>query len=244
MGRRDAAWQDDETVRYYLDSVRAAIPFAAEQVAVMLRLVEQGRLPVSRFLDVGCGDGFLSAVMLRVYPGAEAVLVDFSEPMLDAAKARLGERVPAPVLVTADLATPSWLDAVAKRAPFDAIVSGFAIHHLEDGRKRGLYGELLALLAPGGAFVHDEHVAPEAAWIARAFDDGMIDAVWDHGRRDRPALTREESAAAYANRADREANRLAPLEAQCDWLREAGFVDVSAPFRWYELAVFGGFRPR
>jgi hypothetical protein len=33
-----------------------------------------------------------------------------------------------------------------------------------------------------------------------------------------------------------------PLASQCAWLREAGFVDVVAPFRWYELAVFGGYR--
>ena len=42
--------------------------------------------------------------------------------------------------------------------------------------------------------------------------------------------------------ADQEANRLVPLASQCVWLREAGFVDVVAPFRWYELAVFGGYR--
>ncbi|MDF3039731.1 MAG: uncharacterized protein K0Q71_2437, partial [Thermomicrobiales bacterium] len=64
MTRCDAAWQSNGTVRYYLDSVRGAIPFAAEQMTVMLRMVSRGRQPVARFLDVGCGDGFVSAVML------------------------------------------------------------------------------------------------------------------------------------------------------------------------------------
>ena len=31
-----AAWQQEKTVRWYLDSVRGAIPFAREQFAVML----------------------------------------------------------------------------------------------------------------------------------------------------------------------------------------------------------------
>lgn len=243
MGRRDITWRDDETVHYYLESVRGAIPFAVEQVAVVLRMLEQGP-PSGRFLDVGCGDGFLSAAMLGAHPGAEAVLVDFSEPMLNAARTRLGGRAPAPVFVAVDLATPAWLDQVAAHAPYDAIVTGFAIHHLEDDRKRALYGELLGLLTPGGAFVNDEHVAPEAPWMAAAFDEAMIDAVWAHRLRADPATTRDETAAAYAARPDREANRLAPLDRQCDWLREAGFVDVVAPFRWYELAVFGGYRPR
>ena len=90
MTRGDGAWQSDNAVRYYLDAVRGAIPFAAEQMAVMLRMVRQEPQPVARFLDVGCGDGFVSAVMLGAYPRAEAVLVDFSAPMLAAARERLG----------------------------------------------------------------------------------------------------------------------------------------------------------
>ncbi len=49
--------------------------------------------------------------------------------------------------------------------------------------------------------------------------------------------------AAYAKRPDHAANRLAPLDVQCAWLHEAGFVNVVVPFRWYEIAVFGGNRP-
>lgn len=238
-----AAWQQEQTVRWFLDSMRGAIPLAREQFAVTLEIVANGRQPVRRFLDLGAGDGVLSAVLLARYPAAEAVLVDFSPPMLAAAKERLAPLATRPVLVQADLATPAWREAVAAHAPFDAIVSSFAIHHLEDERKRALYGELLALLTPGGSFAHIEHVAADTPWIARAFDEAMIDAVWEHGRRSDPALTRHVAAAAYASRPDRDANRLAPLDVQCAWLREAGYTQVSAPFRWYEIAVFGGYRP-
>ena len=50
-----AAWQQEQTVRWFLDSVRGAIPFAREQFAVMLQVVENGRQPVRRFLDLGAG---------------------------------------------------------------------------------------------------------------------------------------------------------------------------------------------
>jgi SAM-dependent methyltransferase len=223
--------------------VRGAIPFAQEQFAVMLQLVANGRQPVRRFLDLGAGDGILSAVMLSSYPAAEPVLLDFSPPMLDAAKARLAPLATKPRLLEADLATPAWRESVAPHAPFDAIVSSFAIHHLEDNRKRALYGEVFDLLAPGGTFAHIEHVAAGAPWIARTFEEGMIDAIWEHGRSSDPALTREATAASYASRPDRDANCLAPLSVQCVWLREIGFAQVAAPFRWYEIAVFGGYRP-
>src|SRR5215210_5038548 len=125
-----AAWQQEQTVQWYLDSVRGAIPFAREQFAVTLRIVENGRQPVRRFLDLGAGDGVLSAVMLARYPAAEPVLVDFSPPMLAAAKERLASLATQPKFIQADLATPAWRQAVEAYAPFDAIISSFAIHHL------------------------------------------------------------------------------------------------------------------
>ena len=243
MTRHDSAWRDDVTVRWYLDSVRGAIPFARDQFDVMLEMVANGRQPVMRFLDLGAGDGGLSAVLLSRYPAAEPLLLDFSSPMLDAAKERLAPITARPTLIEGDLATPAWRDTVLPHGPFDVIVSGFAIHHLEDERKRALYGELFDLLAPGGTFAHIEHIAPDTPWMARAFEEAMIDAIWQHRRPSDPGLTREAAAAAYVSRPDRDANRLAPLEAQLTWLRDAGFTQVAAPFRWYETAVFGGYRP-
>src|SRR5215212_5854220 len=195
-----AAWQQEKTAQWFLDSVRGAIPFAREQFAVLLQIVANGRQPVRRFLDVGAGDGVLSAVLLARYPAAEPVLVDFSPPMLAAARERLAPVSTQPTFVEADLATPAWREAVLAQAPFDAIVSSFAIHHLEDERKRALYAELLDLLAPDGTFAHIEHVAPDTPWMTRTFDEAMIDAIWEYGRRSDPVLTRDAAATAYASR--------------------------------------------
>src|SRR5215213_420076 len=237
------AWQREKTVRWFLDSVRGAIPIAQEHFAIMLQIVANGQQPVRRFLDLGAGDGVLTAVLLARYPTAQPILVDFSPPMLAAAKERLAPLATQLTFVEVDLGTPFWREAVEAYAPFDAIVSSFAIHHLEDERKRALYGELLDLLIPGGTFAHIEHVAPDTPWMARTFDEAMIDAVWEYGRRTDQELTRAAAATAYADRLDRDANRLAPLDTQCAWLRDAGYTQVTAPFRWYELAVFGGYRP-
>jgi len=33
------------------------------------------------------------------------------------------------------------------------------------------------------------------------------------------------------------------VEVQCEWLRDAGFIDVDCFFKAFELAIFGGKRP-
>src|SRR2546421_526873 len=84
------------------------------------------------------------------------VALDFSPLMLEQARGRLARFSGRAAVVEADLGTPAWLDAV--RGPFDAVVSGFAIHHLPDERKRTLYREVHGLLSEGGVFLNCEHV--------------------------------------------------------------------------------------
>jgi trans-aconitate methyltransferase len=243
MTRQDEVWKGAALVDTFLDGVRGGIPFAAEQIDVMLRVVAARGAPVRRVADLGCGDGVLTRSLLAAYPAAAATLVDFSEPMLTAARARLVDRVPPPRFVAADLAHPVWVETVAAGTPFDVVVSGYAIHHLPDTRKRTLYGEIFALLAPGGMFVNIEHVASRSAWIEAISDAAMIDSLHAFHTTRGAGKSREQIADEYVHRPDKAANILALVEAQCDWLRALGFVDVDCFFKVFELAVFGGRRP-
>jgi len=243
MARQDEVWKGAALVDTFLDGVRGGIPFAAEQIDVMLRVVAARGAPVRRVADLGCGDGVLTRSLLAAYPAAVATLVDFSEPMLTAARARLADRVPAPRFVAADLARSVWVETVADGAPFDVVVSGYAIHHLPDVRKRTLYGEIFGLLAPGGMFVNIEHVASCSGWIEAISDDVMIDSLHAFHATRGAGKSRAQVAEEFVHRPDKAANILAPVDAQCEWLRALGFVDVDCFFKVFELAVFGGRRP-
>ena len=166
--RHDEVWKKAALVRTFLDGIRGGIPFATEQIEVMLRLIAARGEPVERVADLGCGSGVLARAILLQYPQAHATLVDFSEPMLDAARAQLRDHVPAPQFVVADLAVPQWVGAVSGQGPFDVVASGYAIHHLVDQRKRDLYREVFALLRPGGVFVNLEHPALDARRVVDA----------------------------------------------------------------------------
>jgi tRNA (cmo5U34)-methyltransferase len=235
------AWKSATLVRTFLEGVRGGIPFAAEQIDVMLRLIQARQAPVNRILDLGCGSGVLAQAILARHPQAECVLVDFSEPMLDAARAQFGDREPRPQLILADLGRADWCRAL--RGTFDIIVSGYAIHHLPDQRKRDLYAEIFALLAAGGVFINIEHVASRTPWVERICDEWMLDSQHAFHSRQGSSKTREQVAEEFVHRPDKAANILAPAETQCEWLRACGFADVDCYFKAFELAVFGGRRP-
>jgi tRNA (cmo5U34)-methyltransferase len=241
--RHDEVWKRGSLVRTYLEGIRGGIPFGPEQIQLMLRVIAARGTPVRTFADLGCGAGALTQALLLQYPEAHATLVDFSEPMLDAARKQLGAQRPVPHFAVADLAAPAWRDAIAGRPPFDAVVSGYAIHHLADERKRQLYGEIFDLLEPGGMFVNVEHVASRTAWIEALADALIIDSLYAFHGKQGAGKTRDQVADEFVHRPDKAANILAPVEVQCDWLRAIGYEDVDCYFKVFELAVFGGRRP-
>ncbi len=162
---------------------------------------------VDRFLDLGTGDGRLIGLVRECHPEARAIGIDSSEPMLERAGERLGgDR--GIELRGHDLASP-----LAEPGPFDAVVSGLAIHHLEDERKRALFAEVHDLLAPGGVFASLDLVSSATPQLHERF---------------RREIGRVE---------DDPSDRLADLAAQMGWLRGAGFGDVDCHFKWLELAL-------
>jgi SAM-dependent methyltransferase len=236
-------WQTEELAKTFLEDVRAAIPLAAEQIEVLLCVVRAAVGQVTRFADLGCGDGILGRAVLARYPAARGVFLDFSAPMMAAARKAMQTEGRQATFVVQDLAAKSWQDAIARDGPLDLVVSGLAIHHLSDERKRELYAEIFALLRPGGLFLNLEHVAFRSPWAEQAFDDLFVDFLWSYHKSRGGDKPRDEVAQQWYYRRDKQTNLLAPVEVQCRWLEEIGFVDVDCFFKLFQLALFGGRKP-
>jgi SAM-dependent methyltransferase len=231
-------WRRPEIAESFTRDRRHLIPLIEGQEEVVTRLITRGRRSVGRFLDLGAGGGAFAELVLRAHPASTAVLVDFSEPMIAAAEQRLAPYTGRWQYVLADLSDASWLETLGA-GRYDSIVSGFCIHHLPDTRKRVLYREAYELLNPGGLFLNWEHVA------AAGIGDGMLEE-WmverllaAEGVRPDPRPD-EEVLRHYFDAA--EADILASPLDQCNWLREAGFVDVDVFFQMPEIAIFGGVK--
>jgi len=95
-------------------------------------------------LDLGAGTG---NTILALPLSCSVTAVDISTTMLQIAAQKVAGR---PVrFVLSDIL--EYFDRPGE--PFDAVVSGYAIHHLTDEEKHGLFGSIRARLKPGGRAV-------------------------------------------------------------------------------------------
>jgi len=243
MSATARVWLDPSVIDRFLSGVRGGIPLAREQIDVLLRLIVAGGSSPGRFLDLGCGDGALGRALVQQWPKSQGVFLDFSAPMLEACRRVLGPDAARHELRQVDYGVPNWRAEVEDLAPFDAVVSGYSIHHQEETRQRELYGEILGLLRPGGWFLNLEHVASASVWGEQVFDSYFVDALVAFHERTGSGKSRSEVESEYYRRSDKAANRLVPVEIQCQWLRDLGFEQVDCYFKVFELALFGGIRP-
>lgn len=237
--RRDVIWQQADTTANYHRS-RPGIPFADTQFDIVERVLRAHEIEVGHVLDLGCGDGIATQAIIDRFAVVNAVLVDFSDPMLQAARDRFAALEADVRIVSGDMLGSDWLPDVRAFAPFDLVISRYAIHHLPDERKQSVDTDILGLLRPGGMFVNIEHVRSPNLQYQGAFDRLLVEGI--HAlAEDRQTV--EDAERAYRNRQDAETNILAPVEVQCEWLRDIGFVDVDCVFKALELAVFCGRKP-
>ena len=165
----------------------------------------------SRVLDLGCGTGLELEEYFRLCPDAAVTGIDLSDAMLQALKAKLGNR-------NIRLINASYFDEPLGEKAFDAAVSVESLHHFPAEKKEQLYTKLHAALEENGCFVLTDYFAESEDLEKEYFrnlaqlkqEQGLPDDVFFH--YDTP-LT---------------------VEHEMDVLRRAGFRDVRIMQQWGE----------
>ena len=202
-------WSSPEQAINYL-SRADKIPHRTEGESVLLEEIPTG---AKNILDIGAGNGRLLDLCLLKCKNAFGTALDFSQTMLDSLhdKYQSNEKIN---IVEHDLNDPLPFEAES----FDAVVSSFAIHHVDDNRKYRLYNEVWQVLQTGGIFCNLEHVSSPTENLHKIFFE---------------KLGAEEDSS----------NKLIDVETQLKWLREIGFEDVDCYWKWRELALIIGKKP-
>jgi tRNA (cmo5U34)-methyltransferase len=233
-------WKDPEVAKAFLDERSSLIPDRPRQLEVLLRVVSFHCPEPRRILDLGSGDAILLTTFMEAFPDASGVALDFSPLMLEQAHQRLDKFGQRTTTLEGDLQSPAWRESLA--GPFNVIVSGFAIHHLTDERKRALYREIYDLLTAGGVFLNCEHVASATPRGEQIFEAALTAHLYHRRREKGQDVALEQIRREFLERPDRAANILALVEDQCRWLREIGYRDVDCFWKYFEVAIFGGVK--
>jgi tRNA (cmo5U34)-methyltransferase len=203
-------WKNSDKVHEYVGRVDRLAPRSAGEAELVEVLPET----VQRVLDLGCGDGRVLALVLHARRElGDAVGLDNSPPMIELARERFREDA------RVTIREHDLRDSLPTLGAFDVVVSGFAIHHLSHERKQQLFGEICAVLRPGGVFANLEVVQCATPELHEEFNC----------RIDRAGGDPEDV--------------LAPVEPQLEWMRAAGLTEVDCYWRWRGFALLVGQVP-
>ncbi len=210
--------------------IQQLIPYYEEMLQALLSAIPFERDSTIQVLDLGCGTGTLAQHILCVFPRAHVTCLDFSEQMIEMARAKLADfhRVR---YVVQDFQEFALTD------PYHVVVSSLALHHLvTEAEKQNLYRRIYKSLSRGGCFYNADLVLGASEHLQSAY--------MEHWQE---FMQRQISAEEVENvwlRKYAQEDRPAPLVEQLTWLSEIGYRDVDVLWKYYNFAVYGGVKPR
>lgn len=219
----------EEEAQEFDATIRRLIPYYEQMVnALVLTLPFNQSQPI-HVIDLGCGTGTIARRIKDIYPQSKITCVDIAEKMLQIAQIKLSDSRD----INYHLAN---LEDYEFDSTYDVAVSSLALHHLvSDADKIKFYKKVYACLNSGGIFYNADVVLGSSTHLQKRYMEKWreymllqvsveeIDQKWmpQHDDEDHPSV----------------------LASQLDWLRDIGFTEVDVVWKYFNFAVYGGYKP-
>jgi tRNA (cmo5U34)-methyltransferase len=168
-----------------------------------------------RILELGCGTGIITEMILEKFPDAKITGIDISQEMLRVASEKPALRNV--MFINGDLRGP-WPDG-----PYDTVVSVLCLHHVSAAERAAVAKRVYEVLSPGGRFVCGDVFVGRSEW-----EEQLFTARWLRGMKD-AGMPDDVVAGMDAARNERRPE-LRPVPWFCSVLENAGFERVTVPF--------------
>lgn len=229
-------WRRREEVARYERKHRLLVPRKQEALRTVVSALPYPGDWRGTVLDLGAGQGALSAAVLARYPRCRVTLLDASAEMLEVAKGRLARHAGRLAFAVADLNSDGWLAAVQPR--YDVVASAYALHFLDPAGRPAFFAGVRSLLEPGGWFLdvdafnsEDPHLD---AWFMQMQLGYLQRQLWRlEGRRE----SLEALGAHYREVEAEAAIRRSTATQEMEHLRQAGFASVECVWRLWRFAA-------
>jgi ubiquinone/menaquinone biosynthesis C-methylase UbiE len=214
-------------VTQFDDHIRLIVPRYEELHDAVLRSIPPDLPENLKILELGCGTGELTKKLCQRYPKARIIGLDYSPRMLSVCQEKLkqfGKRVQ---LIEGDFSQ------TALPHDCDVVISTLAIHHLTDPHKLELFQKIYRALTDAGWFVNGDVVL---------FESSRHTFLHDQVRREHAAALGLDIAALDAKTHSGTGDNLSTLKTQLQLLEIAGFEGIDVIWKYYQFAVYGGFK--
>jgi tRNA (cmo5U34)-methyltransferase len=226
-------WSNKEFSKNYVNESGLYLPYRNEIVELIIEYCLQFiSCTQPRFLDLGCGDGYIASKILSKRNFEEIMLVDASSDMLKKAKERLDG------FNNIEYKHSSFQEIINDKeiscTKYDFIFSSLAIHHLTTKQKKKLYTVIYKSLGKNGSFINYDVVLPTSSeiesWYLRMWKNWI-------GNNEQAPESLSNIPEQYKNNSD---NIPCSLEDQVSMLNSIGFKNINCHFKYGIFAVFGG----
>jgi len=218
----------NETVQYYDDWIRKAVPGYADLFTIAKELIPFAATDSIDVLDLCAGTGLFSQKVLERCPKGRFVLYDIAGKMLDVARERFREFPDQFRYVTTDYRT------LGDAGAFDLVISSLSIHHLDDREKQELCRQVYKVLRKPGVFLNIDLIKGPTPYLEELYCNDWYEKMRRAGAPDEAIRAGIERRLAY--------DRDALMEDQLHWLRGAGFSDADCVYRNYKMGLFLGIK--
>ena len=204
------------------------IPFYEEMIEALVLSIPFKKDELIKVIDLGCGTGTIASKIKETFLNSQISCLDIAENMIKMTQIKLGESKKVDYLI-GDFYSFEF------DKKYDVIISSLALHHLaEDDDKKMIYQKIYNALTDRGVFYNADVVLGsnnhlQELYMTKWKEFMSKNVSWDEIDNKWIIKYKEE-------------DRPTSLMKHIKWLEEIGFKNVDVVWKYYNYAVYGGYR--